>query len=554
MSCTIDAFKTKFFLLLLCLIFSKQAFSNTIQKCDSLIRSGTKAMYDNDNVKSLEQLTQGYLLAKKNRWHKQTFYALNNLGINYGRLLEYGEAMKYYSDAHTLALKELGPKYEMIVLNNIAILFSKEKKFQEAKEYFKKAYQIAKSDQNSRKTGLYGMNLGNLANDMKNYKESRSYFTEALTHFKKNENFYVLSKIGLAECDLNEGKSKQARETAQNLLKTAKDLVFDDIGILLDVIIAKSFLKENDLEKASFYANKVFDRKPNLEKKIVLFELLSDISYKQNLCDKALQFKDSVVKTNLLMNTIRDGKLYETSKVKFEIQDYKNQIVLNETKLVNERKIFYSILVIIIVVVVFIVWMLRNLSIKHKQKKLIAERNEQILALELEQEKNESLLLERQLNEEKTNGLLEQERLKNEVELRNRKISAKALYLSGRNQMIEEVLLELSQLPQVSKDFSLLTHIKTLKAHLKTHNEWDNFITHFEEVNQTFLTSLKTKHPNLTANDIRFISYIYMNLNSKEIASMLNITPDSCRKRKERISAKMELPENTNLYDYLASL
>lgn len=550
----IDALKTPFFIVLLCLIFSQETFANTIEKCDSLIKSGTKAMYANDNVKSLEQLTQGYLLAKKNRWHKQTFYALNNLGINYGRLLEYGEAMKYYSDAHTLALKELGSEYEMIVLNNIAILFSKEKKFLEAKEYFKKAYQIAKSNQNSRKTGLYGMNLGNLSNDMKNYKESRYYFTEALTHFTQDDNFYVLSKIGLAECDLNQGKPKQARETAQNLLKTAKDLVFDDIGILLDVIIAQSYFKENDLEKASFYARKTFERKPNLEKKIVLFELFADISYKQNHCEKALHYKDSLAQTNRLMNEIRDGKLYETSKVKFEIQDYKNQIVLKETKLVNERKIFYSILVIICVIVVFIVWILRNLSVKHKQRKLIAERNEQILALELEQEKNESLLLENQLNEQKTIGLLEQERLKNEVELRNRKLSAKALYLSGRNQMIEEILLELSELPQVSKDFSLLNHIKTLKDHLKTDNEWDDFITHFEEVNQTFLTSLQMKHPNLSGNDIRFITYIYMNLNSKEIASLLNISPDSCRKRKERIAAKMELPKDTNLYDYLASL
>ncbi|RYY72075.1 MAG: RNA-binding protein [Chitinophagaceae bacterium] len=155
---------------------------------------------------------------------------------------------------------------------------------------------------------------------------------------------------------------------------------------------------------------------------------------------------------------------------------------------------------------------------------------------------------------QKAISMLEQERLKNEVELKNRKLSAKALYLSGRNQMIEEVLSELSELPQVSKQELLVNHIQTLKTHLKTDNEWDNFITHFEEVNQNFLMTLKAKHPNLIANDIRFLSYIYMNLSTKEIASMLNIAPESCRKRKERISAKMEIPEDISLYDYLATI
>ncbi len=41
-------------------------------------------------------------------------------------------------------------------------------------------------------------------------------------------------------------------------------------------------------------------------------------------------------------------------------------------------------------------------------------------------------------------------RLKSELEARNRKLSAKALYLSGRNQMIEEVLSDLTQRPELS--------------------------------------------------------------------------------------------------------
>jgi DNA-binding NarL/FixJ family response regulator len=45
-----------------------------------------------------------------------------------------------------------------------------------------------------------------------------------------------------------------------------------------------------------------------------------------------------------------------------------------------------------------------------------------------------------------------------------------------------------------------------------------------------------------------------MNLNTKEIASLLNITPEGCRKRKERITKKMQLAENTSLFEYLSGL
>lgn len=543
-----------FSLLLLCILVSWRVCAQSIKQCDSLILHGVEAMQRSQHVKSLELLTQARTLAEKNHWHKQEFLAINNIGANYYSILEYGEALNYYLEAYTIALKELDPTQEMVVLNNIAILYSKEKKYDKANEYFFKAYNIAKENKDDLKMGLYAMNLGNVANEQNNPKLSRQYFSQALPLLASQPQFVVLAKIGLAECDLQDGRTDLAKKTAEDLLKNVKDLAFNNIGTSLYMILAKSYLKENNSVTALVYANKIFSQRPNLDTKIAVFELLSELHFKNRAYPLALAYKDSILKASTELNEIKNGKLFESSKVKFEIQNYRSELKLNETKMAVERKIFYSVIAIIIIVVAFIVGTLRNRSIKHKQNKLIAERSEKILSLELEKERSDNLLLEKQIIEKETNALLEQERLKNEIELRNRKLSAKALYLSGRNQMIEEVLSDLSQLPQLSKDASVVSHIKTLKNHLKTDAEWDSFITHFEEVNQSFLNKLKEKHPGLTANDIRFISYIYMNLSSKEIASLLNVTPEACRKRKERISAKMELPENVNLYDYLASL
>jgi DNA-binding CsgD family transcriptional regulator/Flp pilus assembly protein TadD len=522
--------------------------------CDDLIRKGVEALNKNQHTHSLELLMRARVLSKNNDWDTQEFLALNNIGGNYYKLLEYGEALNYYLEAYTIAIKKLTPKDEMTVLNNIAILYSEEKKYSQASDYFKRAYAIARENKETLKTGLYALNLGTLAIDMDNPKLAEDYFNEALALLAHEPQFLAIGKMGLANCNLLLGKTRLARETAQNLLANTKDLEFYHIDIDLLTIISKSYLKENKLAEAIVYVNKIFAKKPNLEVRIELFKLLTEISIRKKDFDAALQYKDSLFNATTRLNEIKNGKLYENSKIKFELQNYKNQSMLNEAKLLNERRTFYGILVFIIVGVLLVLWTLWNLSHKLKQKKLIAERNEQILALELEKEKNELLLLEKQFNENKAVSLLEQEKLKNEVELKNRKLSAKALYLSGRNQMIEEILSELSALKQVSKDNSLVAHIQSLKNQLRKDNEWDNFITHFEEINQGFLNTLKSKHTTLTINDIRYISYIYMNLSTKEIASMLNITQESCRKRKERVLSKMGLSKDVNLYDYLTSL
>jgi len=541
-------------LLLLCLFFCtglRADTGNTVH-CDTLIQRGIKAMWKKDHIKSLELLTEARAMAEKNHWYLQQFLATNNIGVNYYSLLDYGEALNYYLESYTIAVKKLEPKHEMVVLNNIAILYSKEEDYSKAKEYFKKAYDIAKKNKDLFKTGMYAMNLGNVCNEAGNLKEARAYIIESLPYLKTDIDMYLLAETGLAENDLLMGHATQARDKATAILSQLKTPGFNDTWLSLMLVITESHIKDQQYIEAVVFANKILASKPNVDVKKNVFGLLSETYSKSGRYDAALQYKDSVIAAEKKLYKIKNSQLYNNSRVKFEIQDYKNQITINTEKLAAERKLFYYIIVVIIAIVLIIILVLRNLSVKHRQKQLLAERNEKVMALELEKEKNENLLLEQQIKERETTGLLEQERLKGEIEARNRKLSAKALYLSGRNELIEDILSSVSGTTELSKNPALAGHIKTLKTHLKTNDEWDSFLTHFEEVNQGFLSRLKAKQPALTANDVRFITYIYMNLSTKEIASMLNITAEAIRKRKERLATKMELPEGTSLYDYLS--
>ena len=140
------------------------------------------------------------------------------------------------------------------------------------------------------------------------------------------------------------------------------------------------------------------------------------------------------------------------------------------------------------------------------------------------------------------------------MDIKNRKLTSKALYLSSRNELIEEIVDTLTSNPQVKEQPELLIQIKALSKHLKQNPQLDSFFSHFEEVNPEFSSRLLIHNPNLTQQDVRFIIYLYMNLGNNEIASLLNITPQSCRKRKERIVKKLNLPKDKTLAAYIAHI
>ncbi|NHN24567.1 tetratricopeptide repeat protein [Flavobacterium jejuense] len=522
-------------------------FGTNSKYCDSILKVSVDLMLRKDHVASLELLSEARELAEKNKWYKQLFLVQNNIGNNYYMLLDYGEALKQYLESYKIATSHLDGTQIMIVLNNIAILYSKEKKYDKANAHFTKALVLAQKYNDSLKIGLYTMNLGLLANEENKLQQARNYFNKSLQYSKMPE-IRIPTLVGLYNNDLLLGNIKESRLQAEKLLSNLKNEQNNDNKIDLSLIIAKSFLKENNLVEALQWTNVIFTEKPDLEKKIELYDLLSNIYFRLKSYPLAFQYKDSITISNSRLNTIKNSKLYESSEVKFQIQNYKEKIIEKETRIKNERKLFYSILMVIVFAVIILLLIFRNYFIKAKQKELLAKREQQLITFKLEKEMAENSLL---LEKEKT-ALLEKESLQNEIQLRNQRILSRALYISGRNQLLQDILKSFSTIP--SDNNTIINTIQALKEHLKTDDDWENYVRHFDEVNQGFIKRLTEKHPDLTTTDIRYISYVYMNLDTKEIATMLNITPVACRKRKERIEKRLELPNDISLNAYLLSV
>ncbi|VXB89555.1 conserved hypothetical protein [Flavobacterium sp. 9AF] len=542
--------KTSFIITFFCFFWQSFLFSmETTKQCDSIIKRGVVLMLKKEHVASLELLSEAKEIAQKKNWYKQLFLAQNNIANNYYMLLDYGEALKQHLESYKIASKYLDDDQLMIVLNNIAILYSKEKKYKKANSYFNKALVLAEKYKDSLKMSMYTMNLGLLANEQKKLQLARKFLNKSLQYSTIPE-IKTPTLTGLYQNDFLLGNFKQSRSGAEKLLLNLNNEPNSDNRIELSLLIAKCYLKENNLTKALQWVNNTVAEKPDLEKKIELYDLFSTIYFQLKSYAIAFQYKDSITLSTSKLNTIKNGKLFESSEVKFQIQNYKEKLQEKELRIKNERKLFFTVIIIIVFTLIILLLIFRNYSIKTKQKELIAKREQQMTTFKLEKEIAEKSLL---VEKEKI-VLLEQESLKNEIQIKNQKILSRALYISGRNQLLQDIIKSFVSLSNITDNDGIIKKIKTLEEHLKTDDDWDNYVRHFDEVNQGFIKRLTQKHPDLTTTDIRYLSYIYMNLDTKEIATMLNITPVACRKRKERIEKRLELPNTISLNAYLLNI
>jgi len=536
------------------LIFSFSK-AQTLKECDEMIIEGVTELNNKNHVKSIELLTLVQSISEKNSWYKQEFLATNNIGLNYYMLLDYGEALDHYLEAYKIALKNLDPNFEMIVLNNIAILYSKEKNYTKAEEYFLKAFNIAKESNDSLKIGFYATNLASVANETKQLEKAQSYLKTAIPRLQNVPNILIIAKVIQAQ---NLLLNKDFSESKKNILSILPELQKTELSehrISAWMILSEIYENEKNIDWAIKYAKLVgTDKNASIENKIDSYNRLTELYRFKNDNSTAFLYKDSAMIAKDSLNQIKNGKLFENSRIKFELQNYQKELSESQQKLASERKTFYMILAIALVFIMIVLWALRSNSVKLKQRKIIAENNQKITKLELEKEKYEKLILEQQLEEQSTKSKLKEEKFKNEIETKNRQLASKAISISARNELIESIIESLAKESEIKKNEGLKRQIFELKNLLKKESEWDEFFTHFDETNDGFLSALKEKHIELSSNDIRFLSYVYMNLSTKEISSLLNITVEACRKRKERIIKKMNLPENENLYDYLSAI
>ena len=135
-----------------------------------------------------------------------------------------------------------------------------------------------------------------------------------------------------------------------------------------------------------------------------------------------------------------------------------------------------------------------------------------------------------------------------ELEFKRRELASFALHLAQKNQLLDELKEQISVLDLRSNGVPSLQSLKyRISINTQIDRDWETFKMHFEEVHPQFFSDIQSRFPQLSTSDLRLLALVKLNLSSKEIANILNISPDSVKKSRYRLRKKMELEEEGNL-------
>ncbi|CAI8377668.1 MAG: Uncharacterised protein [Polaribacter sp. SA4-10] len=142
------------------------------------------------------------------------------------------------------------------------------------------------------------------------------------------------------------------------------------------------------------------------------------------------------------------------------------------------------------------------------------------------------------------------EKLRNDIENKNRELAISTMNIIKKNEFLSSIKTELIK-SDVSKNSSV---VKIIDKNLNNTDDWKMFQEAFNNADKDFLKKMKSMHSNLTPNDLRMCAYLRLNLSSKEIAPLLNISPRSVEVKRYRLRKKMSLPHDANLTNYILEI
>ncbi|MGD9994554.1 MAG: triple tyrosine motif-containing protein [Salinivirgaceae bacterium] len=231
---------------------------------------------------------------------------------------------------------------------------------------------------------------------------------------------------------------------------------------------------------------------------------------------------------------------------------YNNESEVRTFHFTIKPPIYRSKLAYLIYAITFLSIVLFNLFYyKHKIEKTRKIESEKYVS------KEKAFKKEVKMSEQKIEEL-EQEKMKGEMRLKNIELANSTMNLIQKNKLLNNVKKELlsvsdkAQSNYVKEDIKGL--IKKIDKDITNDQNLKLFDKYFDRVHQDFINRIKEKHPNLTPKDLRLCAYLRMNLSTKEIAPLLNVSIRGLEISRYRLRKKLDLDREANLVDYIMEI
>lgn len=343
---------------------------------------------------------------------------------------------------------------------------------------------------------------------------------EFLTHLEDNL-FLIGSSDGYTILNLDKLKPKEFSVSINAINK--ENLHAPDVKVSL----------VNDLEFPSY------DNNLNVSFSVPEFDKYKEVNYQYQIEGLDDEWSDWFNSPFVSIKNLPFGKY--TFKVRAIIGSQLSQNIEAFTFRIN-RPWYYSNWAILcyilsLGILIFIVHKLYK-SYYKKQQALILEKN-------LRKIKRKKLKTEKKVVQ------INNEKLRLDIASKNRELAISTMSILKKNEFLNSIK---DQLMKVNNTSGVDSVIKTINHNLNNTDDWKFFEEAFNNADKDFLKKIKSHHKDLTPNDLKLCAYLRLNLSSKEIAPLLNISVRSVEVKRYRLRKKMNLQHENSLASYILNL
>ncbi len=145
---------------------------------------------------------------------------------------------------------------------------------------------------------------------------------------------------------------------------------------------------------------------------------------------------------------------------------------------------------------------------------------------------------------------LQNEKLASELEAKTSNLMYSSVQIAHKNEILTDLKEKLLKV-QKETGAPVTPIIQTLNHELKNEDHWKEFDLYFNQVDKDFIQSLREKHSELTPHDLRMCSLIRINLSTKEIAYLLNVSTRAVEQGRYRLKKRLGLGKEEDLIRYI---
>lgn len=475
---------------------------------------------------------------------------LSNLGMVYTRLGDLPKAVDFFLQslrmAEALGEKSAPPK----IYNSLGVAYKNQGNLEGASDAYLRALMLfQEAGDRESVAGCYS-NIGNIYALKQDYGYGLDYQKRALAIFDSLKNYR-----GLVTCYNNIGDvhfmQKNFREALtfrQKALELSQSKGFysSEVSALSGIGLILTELGEYERAEQTFLRAIDLARKQNYRTEIInLYKGLSGCYKHLGRYDDALEYqerysalKDSVINQQSLtrISNLQTAYDLQRKEASIELLRKDNEI----TRLSRNRTIIVAIALLALAVLVLLFQRSRIVKDRqiHRQQRQLHEAAQALSRSELESER------------------LKGEELLKELAYKNKVLTTYALSMVQKNEILEEVKESVDLI--IKKPDNHAEHFRKLSRVIdygfSLDKDWEDFRLYFEEVHHDFFTRLCERYPDLGGADLKLCALIRLNMNVKQSATILRISPDSVKVARHRLRKKFNLQTEDNLTALIMSL